>query len=125
MADITTTTSTVAGAAAGAVVTMVPAAMLGAQTDALGLGLFGALLVCMWLRSVRTRSRAFSAVLLSGLLAGYGSPIAASVASGYLSGMHVDALRLPMALLIGVLSPTLVPILLRVAAARVDQGGVL
>ena len=121
---MTEPTSTAAGAAAGAL-TVLPVAMLGAQTDALGLGLFGALLVCMWLRSVRTRSRAFSAVLLSGLLAGYGSPIAASVASGYLSGMHVDALRLPMALLIGVLSPTLIPILLRVAAARVDQGGVL
>lgn len=114
----------VTGAAAGAVAAIVPAVALGVHTDALALGLFGALLACMWLRSVRTRSRAFSAVLLSGLLAGYGSPIAASVASGYLSGMPVDALRLPMALLIGVLSPTLVPILLRVAAARVDQGGV-
>ena len=59
---MTEPTSTAAGAYAGAV-TALPLAIFGAATDALGLGLFAALLVTIWMPTISTRIRAFSAVL--------------------------------------------------------------
>ena len=67
---MTEPTSAAAGAYAGAV-TALPLAIFGAATDALWLGLFAALLVSIWMPTISTRIRAFSAVLLSGVAAGY------------------------------------------------------
>ena len=76
---MTEPTSTAACAAAGAV-TALPLAIFGAATDALSLGLFAALLVTIWMPTISTRVRAFSAVLLSGVAAGYCAPVLAPVA---------------------------------------------
>lgn len=105
---------TVTGAAAGAAVAMVPAGAMGVQTDALGLGLFAAMLVTLWLGSIDTRRKAFAAVGLSGLLAGYFSPHAASYVATKFTSLSADpsALRMPMALLIAIAAPFLVPIAL-------------
>ena len=110
---MTEPTSTAAGAAAGAV-TVLPVAMLGAQTDALGLGLFAAMLVTLWLGSIDTRRKAFAAVCLSGLLAGYFSPHAAAYAATKFTSLSADpsSLRMPMALLIAIAAPFLVPLAL-------------
>lgn len=110
---MTEPTSTAAGAAAGAL-TVLPVAMLGAQTDALGLGLFAAMLVTLWLGSIDTRRKAFAAVGLSGLLAGYFSPHAAAYAATKFTSLSADpsSLRMPMALLIAIAAPFLVPLAL-------------
>lgn len=110
---MTEPTSTAAGAAAGAL-TVLPVAMLGAQTDALGLGLFAAMLVTLWLGSINTRRKAFAAVGLSGLLAGYFSPHAAAYAATKFTSLSADpsSLRMPMALLIAIAAPFLVPLAL-------------
>lgn len=105
---------TVTGAAAGAAVAMVPAVAMGVQTDALGLGLFAAMLVTLWLGSIDTRRKAFAAVGLSGLLAGYFSPHAAAYAATKFTSLSADpsSLRMPMALLIAIAAPFLVPLAL-------------
>lgn len=110
---MTEPTSTAAGAATGAL-TVLPVAMLGAQTDALGLGLFAAMLVTLWLGSIDTRRKAFAAVGLSGLLAGYFSPHAAVYAATKFTSLSADpsSLRMPMALLIAIAAPFLVPLAL-------------
>ncbi len=110
---MTEPTSTAAGAATGAL-TVLPVAMLGAQTDALGLGLFAAMLVTLWLGSIDTHRKAFAAVCLSGLLAGYFSPHAAAYAATKFTCLSADpsSLRMPMALLIAIAAPFLVPLAL-------------
>lgn len=112
-------TVTVTGAAAGAVAAMVPAVAMGIQTDALGLGLFAAMLVTLWLGSIDTRRKAFAAVGLSGLLAGYFSPYAANYVATKFTSLSATAasLRMPMALLIAIAAPFLVPIALTGAQA--------
>lgn len=116
---VTQTTASHAGAAAGALAAL-PMAMVGLQADALGVGVFGALLISIWMPTVSTRRRAFAAVTLSGCAAGFFAPIAANAAANQFHWLVStgDALRLPLALSLGVLGPTLVPLLLRVVKAR-------
>lgn len=97
--------------------------LLGAQVDALVLGLFGAILASIWLESIDNKSKAAAAVLLSALLAGYGSPVAAEYIAASISGITItDPLRLLLALLIGALAPTTVPMAVRVFGKKL-QGG--
>lgn len=105
---------TVTGAAAGAVAAIVPAVALGVHTDALALGIFSATLVTLWLGSIDTRRKAFAVVGLSGLLAGYFSPYAANYVATKFTSLSADpsSLRMPMALLIAIAAPFLVPIAL-------------
>lgn len=98
------------GALTGAGVSSVTV-LFGAQVDALVIGLVAAFLVSIWLEPIDTKSKAAAAVLLSALLAGYGSPFAAQWLVANSDGMvYSDALRLLAAALIGVSMPFAVPI---------------
>lgn len=102
------------GAITGAAVS-VPSVLLGAQVDALVIGLCAAVFVSIWLEQIDSRIKAAAAVLFSALLAGYGSPVAASYAASQVDvlGGNPDALRLLLAFLIGGAAPTCIPIALR------------
>lgn len=98
----------ITGAAASA-----PMFFLGAHVDALIVGLTAAVLVSLWLPSVDTKMKAFAAVSLSALLAGYGSPVVAAYGASWFAGANPESTRLLMALLIGIVSPVGVPVALR------------
>ncbi len=101
----------IVGIIAGAAIS--PAAIvLGAQVDALIVGLIAAVFVSTWLESIDSRIKAAAAVLFSAMLAGYGSPVAASIiaASVPAAATSSDSLRLLLALVIGGCTPGLVPI---------------
>lgn len=117
-------TASQAGAVAGAMAAMLMA-LFGIQADALGVGIFGALLMSLWMPTVGTRRRAFAAVTLSGVAAGYFAPLAATFAAAHFDWLRAssDGLRLPLALVLGVVGPTLLPIALRVLQSRVESGG--
>ena len=88
--------------------------LLGAQVDALVAGLVAAILVSIWLDTINNKSKAAAAVILSSLLAGYGSPVAAEWVTASISGIaSSDQLRVLMALMIGAASPTVIPIAIR------------
>lgn len=116
---VTQTTASQAGAAAGAIAAL-PMAMVGLQADALGVGIFGALFISIWMPTVSTRRRAFAAVTLSGSAAGFFAPIAANAVAAQFHWLLAtgDALRLPIALSLGVLGPTILPLVLRMVKAR-------
>ncbi len=119
---MTEPTSAAAGIRAGCV-TALPLAIFGAATDALCLGLFAALLVTIWMPTISTRIRAFSAVLLSGIAAGYCAPVLAAVAAAQLTCVEVDTLRMPIALLIGLAAPTAIPVALTAFSAWIGKRG--
>ena len=110
--------------AAGALSASVPASTLvlfGAQADALALGLFAAIFVSIWTQTIDNKRKAFAAVMLSAMLAGYGSPALASYVLGNFPGWGGEAemWRLLFAVLIGAASPSLVPLLLRSAGNKI------
>ena len=119
---VTDTTANQAGAAAGALVAL-PIGLIGLQPDALGVGIFGALFVSLWMPTVCTRRRAFSAVVLSGFAAGYFAPIAAPAIAAEIKWLHTTAesLRLPVALLLGIAGPTLLPLFLMLIKSRGEK----
>lgn len=126
MADITATTSTVAGAAAGAVVTMVPAAMLGAQIDALLLGLIGSFVAVAWFDELNSMRRAAASVIAGALVCGVLSGLLAvamwsSLPARMQTLLNVESLRMPIALVIGFLVPSVGPVLKR-RAERAAEG---
>lgn len=103
--------STVVGALAGTGISITGGVLMGAQIDALVVGLATALFVTIWMPSMDTRMKAGSAVLFSSMLAGYGSPVlAAWVASAVpsIAGLSTE-LRLLGALCISALAPPLFP----------------
>lgn len=109
---------------AGAAAASIPASTLvlfGAQADALALGLFAAIFVSIWTQTIDNKRKAFAAVMLSAMLAGYGSPAAAQyVVSSWPSwGVQAETARLLFAVLIGLASPSLVPLLLRTANSKI------
>lgn len=108
-----------AGALTGAGVSSVTI-LLGAQIDALAVGLIAAILASIWLDTIDNKPKAASAVLLSSLLAGYGSPVAAQWVASSVSGISgSDSLRLLLAALIGLSCPRLVPIAMRMIGNKV------
>lgn len=110
------------GALTGAGISSV-SILLGAQVDALVVGLVAAILSSVWMESIDNKAKAAAAVLLSALLAGYGSPVAAQYLAASVSALTPnDPLRLMLALLIGASAPTLVPLALRFARKKI--GGV-
>jgi hypothetical protein len=113
--------STIAGALAGAAVSPV-GLFLGAQVDALVIGLVAAVFVSIWLEQIDNRLKAASAVLFSALLAGYGSPVAAGwVATNVTSlASGADGLRMLLALLIGAAAPRLVPLCFKFLGKKLD-----
>ena len=121
---MTEPTSAAAGIRAGCV-TALPLAIFGAATDALCLGLFAALLVTIWMPTISTRIRAFSAVLLSGIAAGYCAPVLAAMAAAQFAPLagSGDTLRMPIALLIGLAAPTVIPVALTAFSAWIGKRG--
>lgn len=100
----------ITGIAAGAAIS--PAALvLGAQVDALIIGLVAAVFVSVWLESIDSRVKSAAAVLFSAMLAGYGSPVAADIIAANLPSASADSLRLLLALVIGGGAPGLVPVM--------------
>lgn len=123
MADITSATSTAAGAAAGAVVTMVPAAMLGAQIDALLLGLLGSFIAVAWFDELNSMRRAAASVAAGALSSGVFSLVLATglwaVMPDRLQALiPIEGLRMPIALVTGFLGPSIWPLLKRRAERR-------
>lgn len=87
--------------------------VMGAQVDALIVGLVAAILISFWLPSINDRKRATAAVALSSLLAGYGSPVAAAYLAGEKYGLPAGSpLRLLLALVIGIACPAGIPMVL-------------
>ena len=112
--------ATTAGIIVGARIGLTGSVM-GAQIDALMIGLIAAILISFWLPSVDDRKKAAASVALSALLAGFGAPVAA----GWLSGSQPELaagspLRLLVALGLGVLCPTLVPVIIGWARRKVE-----
>lgn len=104
----------IVGAGAGSVTIL-----MGAKVDALAIGLVAAILASIWLETIDSRAKAASAVLLSAILAGYGSPVAAEYIAASVTGIGMsDPLRLLLAALIGLASPRIVPIAMRVLASK-------
>lgn len=102
--------STSVGAVVGAAISA-PTLLLGAQADALVIGLMSAVLASFWMETIDNKLKAGSAVLASALLAGYGSPVAAGlVADAIPAAAHsAEPLRMLMAVVIGCAAPRLVP----------------
>ena len=121
---VTDTTASTAGAAAGALAAL-PWALIGIEPHLLGIGLFCSLLISLWLPSVKTRTRSFAAVLLSGLAAGALPPVVSTVLVAQFSALadSREALLVPLALIIGTGGPTLIPVLLRRAKATAETTG--
>lgn len=116
--------STLAGAAAGSVAVTLTGTVLGAQLDALVAGLAAAFLVTIMLPAIDDRAKAFAAVLLSSLLAGYGSPVAVPWVLTHVSGIdgaNVDNIRMLLAVVIGSTGPIGVPIALRRIRIKAEE----
>ena len=112
--------TTTAGIAIGASIGLTGTVM-GAQIDALLIGLVAAILISFWLPTIDDRRKAAASVALSSMLAGYGSPVAA----GWLAGTQPELaagspLRLLVALALGALCPTLVPAIIGWAKHKVE-----
>ena len=107
--------ATAAGAVAGSIIAS-PAGLYGADPVALILGLIAATLVSFGMSEISSKPRAASAVCLAGLLAGFGSPTAlASISSAYpILALTESAVPL-LGILIGALSPSLVPLIIAAA----------
>ena len=102
--------STLVGIVAGAGASSV-SLLLGAQVDALAIGLMAAIFMSIWLDTIDNRIKAAAAVLFSALLAGYASPVAAGwLVQHYLSTAKIEDIRLLLALMIGAITPTIMPI---------------
>jgi hypothetical protein len=109
-----------AGALAGAGMSSVTI-LLGAQVDALVAGLIAAVLISIWLDTIDNKVKAGAAVLLSSLLAGYGSPVAAYWLSSSVTTVgDSESLRLLLAVAIGITAPTVVPLLIKLAGKKME-----
>jgi hypothetical protein len=101
-----TTTGIVVGAGIGLTGTI-----LGAQIDALLMGMIAAVFASIWMPSIDNRIRAASAVAIATLLAGYGSPVLAHWLAATQPGLEEHgALRMLLAVLIGGGCPALLPV---------------
>lgn len=118
-----TVTQTAGGAVAGAGAGLTTL-ILGAQVDALVLGLCAAVFVSIWLEQIDSRIKAAAAVLFSAMLAGYGSPVAASWLLSSVPSITPSAepLRLLLAVAIGGAAPSIVPLSLRYLGRRIEGG---
>lgn len=113
---------TASGAINGAMISTT-GLFLGAQIDALLIGLISAFFVSVWLDTIDDKLKSTCAVLFASLLAGYGSPFAANLMVNEFHGIgnNADGLRLLMALLIGACAPTVVPLALKYLARKGEQ----
>lgn len=116
-----------ASGAAVAIAAAPPLIVMGAQVDALVIGLAAAILVTLMMETIDSKLKSGAAMLFAALLAGYGSPVGAEVAIGLLAP-HVPAasidggaLRLLLAVAIGAGAPYLVPLLIRRAGRKLQE----
>lgn len=120
-------TPTVGGAAAGAL-TAVPFWALGTQLDALLLGLLGSFIAVAWFDELNSMFRAAASVAGGALSSGVFSSVLATGAWALLPEnlqalIQIEALRMPIALVIGFLAPSVWPALKRRAERRaIGQG---
>ncbi len=119
MADPQTLTGAATGAAAS-----LGTLVLGAQVDALVVGLMAAFFASIWMEGIDSKVKAAAAVLLSAMLAAYASPVLAGYIASSVSGVEAgDALRLLLALVIGAAAPRLIPLAIRRAGGKVEEMG--
>ena len=112
--------STAAGVAVGGSIGLA-GSIFGAQAEALLVGLMAATLISFWLPTIDDRKKAAASVALSSLIAGYGSPVAAAwLSAGQPPLEDGRPLQLLLALVIGILCPTLVPICIGWAKRKVE-----
>ncbi len=113
--------STIAGALAGGATSAV-SLFMGAQVDALVIGLIAAVFVSIQMDMIDNRLKAASAVLFASLLAGYGSPVAAEWVANNASSIasNTEALRRLAALLIGGSAPSLVPLGIKFLGKKIN-----
>lgn len=122
---MTEPTSTAAGAAIGGGLGALSVLVLGAHLDAVLLGLFASMLATAQLDKIDSFVRALSAVFFSALASGLFSHVGAGWVAAMLPAklmVQPDALRMPIAFLIGALMPTLWPILRRRAEHQAEKG---
>ena len=101
-----TTTGIVVGAGIGLTGTI-----LGAQIDALLMGMIAAVFASIWMPQIDNRLRAASAVAIATMLAGYASPVLAHwIASNHPGIQEHGALRMLLAVLLGGGCPALLPV---------------
>ena len=95
--------------------------IMGAQVDALIVGLIAAILISIWLPAIDDRLKAAASVSLSAVLAGYGSPVAVGWIAAQPQGISAsDPLRLLLAAVIGIAVPSLLPKVLGKLGAKVE-----
>lgn len=106
MADPHVTTGTLIGASVSPTLLL-----LGAQVDALVVGLVAAVFATFRFEAVDSKPKAAGAVLLSSMLAGYGSPLATAWALTTLpfAAAAGDVLRLLCAAIIGAMVTAILP----------------
>lgn len=111
--------STSAGIVVGATFGGLTGTLIGAQVDALLVGLLAAIFVSIWLPAVDSKLKAGCAVAFSAMLAGYGSPVAATwIVSEHAAVANGSPLRLLLALLIGAGCPAVFPVLIELTRSK-------
>jgi len=93
--------------------------IMGAQLDAVVLGLVVSILVSIWMPTINDRIKAAAAVGATSLAAGYGSPVAALLVARFFDVPDPEQIRMLMALLISTAFPILIPSIMPVIVARI------
>ena len=109
-----------AGAASGGAVG-ISGVLLGAQADALVVGMLAATFISAWLPQINSFFRSAASVCLATLLAGYGSPHVAALLASQIPGGQADSVRMLAAVLIGAATPRIFPLLLARGAAAAGE----
>ena len=109
-----------AGAASGGAVG-ISWVLLGAQADALVVGMLAATFISAWLPQINSFFRSAASVCLATLLAGYGSPHVAAWLASQIPGGQADSVRMLAAVLIGAVTPRIFPLLLARGAAAAGE----
>lgn len=112
------------GALHGSLVVTVTGTILGAHVDALLIGLMAAVLVTILMPAIDSRAKAFAAVLLSSMAAGYLSPVLVPWVAGHVdhaSGASTESIRLLLAGVIGSAGPVLVPIAIKRLRQKAEE----
>ena len=96
--------------------------IVGAQADALVVGLVSAAFISIWLRHIDSWVKATAATFFSAMLAAFLSPFAADWAARTFGLASGDALRMLMTLLISAGCPAIFPRVLKLAVRQVPAG---
>lgn len=99
--------------------------LIGAQVDALLIGMAAAILASIWMPAVDNRLKAASSVGLSTLLAAYSSPVIANWLANSQDGLTGinEPIRLLSAMVIGSLSPAVFPVIVTALQSWIKHKG--